>query len=49
MGTRKPSKTAARKSKKLALNKKTLRDLSPRKGKGDAVRGGRASLHINCG
>ncbi len=33
MGTKKPAKTSTRKTKKLSLNKQTLRDLSLR-GKG---------------
>jgi hypothetical protein len=45
MGTRRASKSGTKKGKKLALNKKTLRDLTPGKGKADAMLGGRRG---NC-
>ncbi len=41
MTARKQTKTGARKSKKLRVNKQTLRDLAPGKGKAGAVVGGR--------
>jgi len=42
-GTRK-SGESGKKSKRLSLNKKTLRDLSTQKSKGGAVRGGAATI-----
>lgn len=44
MGTRKSGASGAKKSKRLSLNKKTLRDLSTQKSKGGAVRGGMATI-----
>jgi hypothetical protein len=44
MGTRKSAKSGTKRSKRLSVNKKTLRDLSPQQGKAVAVRGGAASV-----
>ena len=48
MSSGKPAKGRTRKSKKLALNKRTLKDLHPGKRKADDVRGGRATIRGNC-
>jgi len=47
MSTRKP-KGAARQSKKLSLNKQTLKDLAPKKGQDANVRGGAAGSYRAC-
>jgi hypothetical protein len=44
MGTRKSAKSGGKKSKRLSVSKKTLRDLSPRKSEAVAVRGGQATV-----
>ena len=44
MATRKSGKSGTKAGKRLSLNKRTVRDLSTRKSKGAAVRGGMATV-----